>query len=204
MLDLSNATLDLKERISRYKRENSPVVFEEPQYLFLSGLVARNSSLKYYLNSFGEDPLEVNLHKLMCDLLKDLKTLNPGFFLGHTSSNHIEICYHPKTTQYPIQNSGFTSIAVSRAVNFISNYYKNPMVLFTAYQVPGLEVQNVFKYSQLSWEARRNRILGEMYLGIPSSDHSLSHKEILSRVLSLGSFKLEDLPVTMLKGLYIN
>lgn len=202
MLDLSQhkPPLDLRDRIERYKRENSPSIFTEKEMLVVSGMLRRNQPLLNYIQESEESNLfESPLVQLMTVLTQDLSTLLSGFYFGYTATNKFVLIYHPKYTTFPINRDNLISLMCSRAVNFAGKYYSNPMALVGVYQVPKVEVQNVLAYHKMSWVARRNRILGQLVLGINVDDTRLTHEEVLQAVQNNG-YSLNNLNSTLRDG----
>ena len=207
MLDLSKETppLDLRERIERYKAENSFHTFSEKQYLIISGILRKNSPLKNYIKENNEEGnlFETPLIQLMCDLTQGVSTLFPGLYFAYTASNRFILVYHPKYTPFPINRDNLTSLVCSRAVNLANRYYKSPMCLVSAFQVPSVEVQNILAYYKMSWIAKRNRLLGQLVLGIKADDTTLSHEEVLNAVKKNG-YSLSNLNKTLREGFYFS
>ena len=192
---------DLGERIRRYELANAVPIFVEEEFLVISGVLRRNKPLKEYIESGSSDKnlFENNLVHLMMHLSQDVSNILQGLYIGYTASNKFILIYHPDQTQYPIDRDNLISLICSRGINIASQYYKNPMCLIKAFQIPKEEVQHILAYYKMSWIARRNRILGELVLGIDSWDTTLSHVEILDSVQKQG-YSLKNLNTTLLNG----
>lgn len=204
MLDLSNQTppLDLRHRMEQYKINNSPYVYEERYPLVIRGLLRRNAPLREFVGE--EDPFETNLVQLMIKLAHGTSGLLEGFYAGYVASERLVLIYHPSTIRLPIYRDNLVSLVSSRMVNLASSSYDNPMALVSSYQLPNkIEIQNVLAYHKMNWLARRNRLLGEVVCGIPSSDTNIPHTEVLQRVERSG-FSLQNLTSTQREGYFFS
>ncbi len=203
MLDLSNNNpqLDLKYRIDQYKIYNSPAIFEEKEVLAVYGMLRRNKPFQQFIPE--DDVFETSVVQLMIGLSQDIKNILNGFYAGYTVMNRFILFYHPDFLSFPINRDNLVSLMSSRGVNYTSDYYKNPMCLISAFQVPRKEVGNILAYHKMSWQARRDRLLGQQVLGIPVDDTSLSHQEVLKAVENQG-YRLSSLSSTLRDGFFFS
>ena len=207
MLDLSNhePPLDLRLRIERYKKENSPADFTEHETLCVSGMLRRNKPLTQYLQDRGneEDIFETTLLRLIMDISQDASKVIPGLYAGYAYLNKFILFYHPKLVDWPLNRDNAISLVSSRVVNYTNRYYANPMCLISLFQIPSKEVKNVLAYYKMSWLAKRNRLLGQQILGIDSKDTTLEHHLILERVIKRG-FSLKHMTPTLRDGFFFS
>lgn len=200
MIDLSknNPPLDLRYRIERYKRDNSPYLIDTGGVLCISGIVCKNKPLQSYIrdNTTEQDLFDTPLVQLMIALLKDISHIIEGCQISYTYQNKFVMFFR---VQEDLYRDNIISLVASRIVNFLGEYYDNPMTLVSAYQVPVEEVKNILAYHKMSWTAKRNRILGSHYLGIPVLDTSRTHTEILELCKSRG-FSILDLSTSLQNG----
>lgn len=172
--------------------------------LCISGVVCKNRPLHQYIksNSEKEDLFETPLVLIMSPLIMDLSTIIEGNLISYTYGNKFVLFFKPEASEDLFRNN-IISLISSRVVNFLNNYYLNPMTLVSVFQVPEDEVVNILSYHKMNWIAKRNRILGKHYLGIPTSDTFRTHTDVLKLCQKEG-FDLQNLSVTLRNGFTYN
>jgi hypothetical protein len=193
--------LDLRYRIQKYKEENSPYLLTTEGVLCVSGLVCKNKPLLSYIadNTTSADLFDTPLIRLMVGLTKDISSIIDGGYISYTYQNRFVLFFKLDSEEESLYRDNVVSLVSSRIVNFLVDFYDNPMSLVSAYQVPKEEVKNILNYHKMTWVAKRNRILGSHYLGISPKDTTKTHSEILKLCQKKG-FQMEDLSPTLQQG----
>ena len=190
----------LKNKVEFYKKQNTPIYYKN-ELIFVTGLIRQNQPLSNFLRQNNKSqlrPFDDSLVEVSSLLLQDLPTQIDGFRVGFASSNFF-VLYFKLQENYSRDN--LNSLFCSRAVNLVAtNLFLDPMFLISSFAVLQKDVENVFKYYKKAWLARRNRLIGEMVLGIPVEDKTFYHTDILSKSLDKG-FDISTLPIFLREGI---
>lgn len=190
----------LKNKVEFYKEQHTPTYYKN-ELIFVTGLIRQNQPLINFLRQNNKPqlaPFDDSLVEISSLLLQDLPTQIGGFRVGFASSNFF-VLYFKLQDSYSRDN--LNSLFCSRAVNLVAtNLFLDPMFLVSSFAVLHKDVGYVFKYYKKAWIARRNRLIGEMVLGISAEDKTLSHTDILSKSLDEG-FNLTTLPLFLREGI---
>ena len=195
MLNLFNQDLDLGYRVKQYRQHNSTHKLSNTGAICIEGTVCRNRPLKGYIE-VEPDVFETRLLSMMEEVVKDLSRMIDGCTIVYTYQNKFILTFYSETEVF---RDNLNSLVVSRIVNLINKFYSNPMCTVTSFSIPKQETKNILNYHRGNWIARRNRILGNYYLDIPSKDKSYTHEEILSLVENKG-FRLDLLDSSVVHG----
>ena len=190
----------LKNKVEFYKKQNTPIYYKN-ELIFVTGLIRQNQPLSNFLRQNNKSqlrPFDDSLVEVSSLLLQDLPTQIDGFRVGFASSNFF-VLYFKLQENYSRDN--LNSLFCSRAVNLVAtNLFLDPMFLISSFAVLQKDVENVFKYYKKAWLARRNRLIGEMVLGIPVEDKTFYHTDILSKSIDKG-FDISTLPIFLREGI---
>lgn len=187
----------INSEIENYKHQTPYCIKESSDYLCIFGLIRRNKPLKNYLQNHEASLLEEPVHQLSLSLGLDLKTVMPGFHIGYSVYNKFCLFFHPSKMVWPIQRDNLNSLVASRAANFLSNYYSNPMILVSTYTIPREKFMEVVKHYQNVWFRDRDQILAKMYL----TEVDIS-RPIMNQIEEQSDFKESTLPANIRNGVF--
>lgn len=98
------------------------------------------------------------------------------------------------------------NLFISKSILFLNSFFSNPEVLLEIYKPPAYEIINLDRYFQMIWYARRNRLLGSIYLDppIPAGNRHYKHSEILQAVEDSEYFSWDTFPKILKYGATVN